>query len=85
MDLLFSPLRVGGLKLGNRLVFLPFYLAYPDVDNQVNDLVLDHYEEMAASGVGLVVVENASVEPCGLGLPRTLLVSDDRFLLRVEG
>ncbi len=80
MDLLFSPLRVGGLELGNRLVFLPFYLAYPDADNQVNDLVLDHYEEMAASGVGLVVVENASVEPCGLGLPRTLLVSDDRFL-----
>ncbi len=80
MDLLFSPLRVGGLELGNRLVYLPFYLAYPDVDNQVNDLVLDHYEEMAASGVGLVVVENASVEPCGLGLPRTLLVSDDRFL-----
>jgi hypothetical protein len=34
MDLLFSPLRVGGLELENRLVFLPFYLAYPDVDNR---------------------------------------------------
>jgi len=29
----------------------------------VNDLVLDYYAEMAASGVGMVVVENATVEP----------------------
>ena len=79
-DPLFSPFELGSLSLKNRLVSLPMYLAYPDPDNEVNDLVLDYYAEAAASGVGLVVVENATVEPRGLGNPRTLLVSEDRFI-----
>ncbi len=78
--LLFSPLRLGPLELKNRVVCLPLYLAYPDPDNAVNDLVLDYYGEMADSGAGLVVVENVTVEPCGLGNPRTLLISEDRFV-----
>jgi 2,4-dienoyl-CoA reductase-like NADH-dependent reductase (Old Yellow Enzyme family) len=48
---LFSPFRSGKLDLQNRLVCLPLYLAYPDTDHQVNDLALDYYAEMAASGV----------------------------------
>ncbi len=78
--LLFTPLRLGPLTVPNRIVSLPFYAAYPGDDHEVNDLVLDFYAEVADSGVGLVVVENATVEPCGLGQPRTLLTSDDRFV-----
>ena len=79
-SLLFSPLRIGPLTLKNRVCCLPLYLAYPGADNEVNDLVLDYYAEMAESGAGLVIVENATVEPCGLGNPRTMLVSEDRFV-----
>lgn len=79
-DRLFSPFRLGPLSLANRIVSLPLYLAYPDEDNLVNGLVLDYYQEMARSGAGLVVVENVTVEPCGLGNPRTLLISEDRFI-----
>jgi 2,4-dienoyl-CoA reductase (NADPH2) len=83
-NLLFTPFRIGQLQLKNRLVSLPMYLAYPDPDHQVNDLVLDYYAEMAASGVGMVVVENTTVEPRGLGNPRTLMTADehkdDRFV-----
>ena len=78
--LLFEPMRLGTLTLPNRIVCLPLYLAYPDPDHEVNGLVLDYYAEMADSGAGLVVVENVTVEPCGLGNPRTLLVSEDRFV-----
>ncbi len=78
--LLFTPLRLGPLTLPNRIVCVPLYLAYPDPDNEVNDLVLDYYAEVADSGAGLVVVENVTVEPCGLTNPRTLLASDDRFV-----
>ena len=78
--LLFTPLRLGPLELRNRVVCLPLYLAYPEPDGEVNDLVLEYYGEMADSGAGLVVVENVTVEPCGLGNPRTLLVCDDRFV-----
>jgi 2,4-dienoyl-CoA reductase-like NADH-dependent reductase (Old Yellow Enzyme family) len=79
-DPLFSPLRLGSLELANRIVCLPMYLAYPDPDNEVNSLMLDYYAEMADSGPGMVVVENATVEPRGLTNPRTLLVSEDRFV-----
>lgn len=79
-SLLFSPLRLGSLQVPNRIVSLPLYLAYPGEDHAVDDLVLDYYDEMAASGVGLVIVENVTVEPCGLGNPRTLLISEDRFI-----
>ena len=79
-DLLFTPLRVGSMRLDNRIVCLPLYLAYPDEDHEVNSLVLDYYNEMAGSGAGLVVVENVAVEVCGLGNPRTMLVSEDRFV-----
>jgi 2,4-dienoyl-CoA reductase (NADPH2) len=78
--LLFEPLQIGPLTVQNRIVSLPMYLAYPDPDHEVNDLVLDYYAEMAGSGAGLVVVENVTVELCGLGNPRTLLVSEDRFI-----
>ena len=80
IDPLFSALRLGPLELANRIVCLPMYLAYPDPDNEVNSLVLDYYSEMAASRPGMVVVENATVEPRGLTNPRTLLVSEDRFV-----
>jgi 2,4-dienoyl-CoA reductase (NADPH2) len=83
-NLLFTPFRIGPLHLKNRVVSLPMYLAYPDPDHQVNDLVLDYYAEMADSGAGMVVVENTTVEPRGLGNPRTLLTADehadDRFV-----
>jgi 2,4-dienoyl-CoA reductase (NADPH2) len=79
-NLLARPLRLGHLRLPNRIVSLPLYLAYPDDNHEVNELVLDYYEEMAASGVGLVIVENVTVEPRGLGNPRTMLISEDRFI-----
>jgi 2,4-dienoyl-CoA reductase (NADPH2) len=56
------------------------YLAYPDPDHAVNSLVLDYYAEMADSGAGMVVVENATIEPRGLTNPRSLLASEDRFM-----
>jgi 2,4-dienoyl-CoA reductase (NADPH2) len=43
-------------------------------------LILEHYREMAASGAALIVVENAAVDPRGLGSPFTLRIDDDRFL-----
>jgi 2,4-dienoyl-CoA reductase-like NADH-dependent reductase (Old Yellow Enzyme family) len=79
-DPLFSPFRLGPLTLANRIVSLPMYLAYADPDHEVNSLVLDYYSALADSGAGMAVVENATVEPRGLTNPRTLLVSDDRFI-----
>lgn len=78
--LLFSPFRLGSLTLANRIVMAPLYLAYPEPDGTAGRLVRDHYQTMAASGAGLIIVENAGVSPLGIGKARTMLASDDRFL-----
>jgi 2,4-dienoyl-CoA reductase-like NADH-dependent reductase (Old Yellow Enzyme family) len=55
MSLLFSPVRIGSMELANRIVSLPMYLALPDRDNEVNELVLEYYDEMARSGASIIV------------------------------
>lgn len=77
---LFTPLRLGRLTLANRVAMAPLYLAYPEPDGRPGPLVLEHYRTMAASGVGLLVVENIGVDPAGVGKPRTMLASDDAFV-----
>ncbi len=84
-ELLFTPLRVGPWTLRNRIVCLPLYLAYPEPDHEVNDLVLDDYAEMAASGAALVVVENATVAQRPAYCGRWPAERRERFLRRVGG
>ncbi len=61
MQPLFSPCTLGSLSVKNPVVFLPFFTAYADAQGLVTDTLLRHYRRMAASGVGLVVVEAARI------------------------
>lgn len=78
---LFEPFDLAGLKLKNRLIMAPLYLGYAGEGGSVSDLLLDHYRLMARSGVGMVVVENATVEhPRGSGSQRTIRADTDENL-----
>ena len=61
MDPLFSPCTLGPLALKNPLVSLPFFTSYADAGGTVTAQILTHYARIAASGVGLVVVEAAAI------------------------
>jgi 2,4-dienoyl-CoA reductase (NADPH2) len=78
---LFSPLTVGGLELKNRLTMAPLYTGYAGETGAVTPVLLEHYRLMAASGVALVVVENACTDyPVAAGSLRQLRAdSDDRI------
>ena len=69
-----------GLSLKNRIIMVPLYMGYANTDGTVSTLLLDHYRRMADSGVALIVVENAVVDPKGAGTPFTLRVDDDSFI-----
>ncbi len=76
--MMLSPLTVGGLNFKNRLIMAPLYLGYAGAGGTVSDLLLDHYRLMAASGVAMVVVENATVDhPAGSGSDRTIRADTD--------
>jgi 2,4-dienoyl-CoA reductase-like NADH-dependent reductase (Old Yellow Enzyme family) len=79
---LFEPVQIQGMMLKNRMTMAPLFLGYAHPDGTVSDLLLQHYREMAASGVALVVVENAAVDETGLGSPFALRLDQDRY---VEG
>ena len=78
--ILFSPFHIKGLSLKNRITMAPLYMGYANQDGTVSTLLLDHYRRMAASGVALIVVENAIVDPTGAGTPSALRVDDDSLI-----
>lgn len=63
-SILFSPYRLAGLELANRLVVSPM-CQYSADDGCANDWHLMHYGALANSGAGLVVVEATHVERHG--------------------
>ena len=78
IDHLFTPIELGGISLKNRLTMAPLYLGYAGAGGTVSPLLLEHYRMMADSGVGLVVVENATVDhPTGSGSDRTIRADTD--------
>ena len=77
---LFTPFKVGGLTLSNRITMAPTYFGYGNNDGTVSDLLLDHYRTMARSGAALIVVENTGIHPSGLSSPNMLRADDDRYL-----
>ena len=79
-SILFTPFQIKGLTLKNRITMAPLYLGYANSDGTVNQLLLDHYREMAASGAAMIVVEHTGVDPSGLGSPFMLRADNDRYI-----
>jgi 2,4-dienoyl-CoA reductase-like NADH-dependent reductase (Old Yellow Enzyme family) len=77
-SLLFSPLKMREVELGNRIVVSPMcqYAAGPD--GSPSDWHMMHLGGFAVSGSGLVITESVAVEPEGRISPRCLgLYSDE--------
>ena len=82
---LFSPIKVNGLRLKNRITMAPLYLGYASEGGKVSPLLLHHYKQMAQSGAALIVVENASITPNGSGSPRAIRCDHNRYMSGLEG
>ncbi len=59
---LFEPGFIGKLRLKNRLIRASMYTTYGALDGSVTDRLIRHYRELAAGGVGLVIVEESHVD-----------------------
>lgn len=64
MSALFSPLRVGGLDLSNRIVIAPM-CQYSAKDGCMTDWHLIHLGQLALSGAALLTIEATAVVPEG--------------------
>ncbi len=77
---LFSPGRIGTMKLKNRIVYPPMGTNIC-VGGEVTDRFLAYHEARAKGGIGLDIVENANVDTAGgAGLPFGLNIDDDKYI-----
>lgn len=70
MPTLFSPLTAGALQLPNRIVMAPLTRTRATPDTRVPVALMAEYYRQRASA-GLILTEATSVDPMGVGYPRT--------------
>jgi 2,4-dienoyl-CoA reductase-like NADH-dependent reductase (Old Yellow Enzyme family) len=78
--LLFKPFEIPPFRLKNRITMAPLFTMYAQEDGSVSELILDHYGELARSGVAMIVVANVAVDPDGLLARHSLRADSDRFI-----
>lgn len=78
---LFSPFKIGNVTIKNRIVKSPMATNYGSVTGEVTDQIIDYYVETAKGGVGLIIVENTTVDyPQGKDIPCEMSLDEDRFI-----
>jgi len=88
MSVLFSPLRLDGLQLPNRIVIAPMCQYSADGDGCATDWHMMHLGQLAMSGAGMLILEATAVLPEGRITAQDLgLYSDvnEAALARVVG
>jgi len=75
---IFEPKRIGNIEVPNRLV-LPAMAMNIAYEGYATREVLRHYTKFAENGVGLIIVEGASVDPKSRDLHNGLAIFDDKF------
>lgn len=81
--MLFSPLRLRGLMLPNRIVVSPMG-QYSASDGCATDWHMMHLGHLAVSGAGLLIIEAAAVHPHGRCSPLDLGIWSDRQAAALE-
>jgi 2,4-dienoyl-CoA reductase-like NADH-dependent reductase (Old Yellow Enzyme family) len=76
---LFSPLRIGSVTLPNR-IFSPGHDTVMADKGSVSDQLVAYQEARAAGGVGLIVIQVATVHPTAAYTAHALALHDDEFV-----
>ena len=77
--LLFTPLKIRGATLRNRIVVSPM-LTYSANNGYASDWHLAHLAQFAAGGAGLVFMESTKIDPAGCSTPRDTGLWKDDFI-----
>ena len=77
---LFSPIRISALEVKNRIVMPPMHTGFGGGDGSITRRIMDYYEARAKGGVGLIIVEAATVNPLREYAPNALGLFDDSLI-----
>jgi len=76
MSALFTPIKLRGLNLANRIMVAPM-CQYSSVDGEANDWHFTHINSLALSGAAIFCIEATAVEPSGRITPGCLGLYND--------
>ena len=80
LDYLFSPMKIGGCTVPNRLVVPAMVMNYCNYDGTLTEKFMSYYEEKAKGGWGLIITEDYSVSEIAKGYDRIAgLYRDDQI------
>lgn len=77
---LFSPFRLGRLRLANRMMVPAMTTNFAEADGSVGEALIGYLVERARGGFGAIVTENIGVHPGGRVMARMVMADDDRYL-----
>lgn len=77
---LFSPFRIGGLAVKNRIVMAAMGTNFGTEEGTVSERAIAYYRERARGGAGLIITESSPVSQRGRHRRRCLGAFDDRFI-----
>ena len=80
---IFSPLTIKNMTMKNRIMMTPMGTNYGEQTGEMSFLHIDYYTERAKGGVGLIMVENASVDsPLGSNGTTQIRIDHDNYMPR---
>jgi 2,4-dienoyl-CoA reductase-like NADH-dependent reductase (Old Yellow Enzyme family)/thioredoxin reductase len=77
---LFSPIRIGKLKLKNRLAMPPMVRNYADPKGVATKRYVDHISSLAKGGTGMLILEASFISPEGRGFKHELGLHTDAVI-----
>lgn len=78
---LFEPTRIGHMTIKNRIAMPAMGTDFGSRDGFVTPRLISYYEERARGGVGLIIVENTSIDyPRGKATPCQISIDDDKYI-----
>ena len=66
MDKVFTDKKIGNVNIKNRIVLPPMVcFSFAGEDGFVSEKNINHYKQIAESGIGLIIVEATAIDPQG--------------------
>ena len=74
---LFSPIKIGNLKLKNRLAYASIENGYAEAGGLITERLIRHFERCAENECGLIFTGSVAVDYDGKGVPSQLEIFDE--------
>lgn len=84
LDLLFTSIRIGNMKVNNRIILSPMETRLADHSGHITNDSLSYYRERAKGGAGYITVGNACVHPSGKATERMICIYDDTYMAGIR-